>query len=294
MCTLQPPVAHRAVVRVHAATTACSVQSAFRHCRYARDTTVRALFPNGNCADLLADGTWVRTNNKGLRMARAADGREYGLEGVAIVQETDAESHRVVTSRADLVRLSADRSRTAPFGGAASVTSRLLLADRTAHRQSCAAILHCSFRCLSWRRRRVQRWSSMPTTRASSASTSAPSTSSGRPSSARRCPAPHRTPLAGTAYLTQNARAGGPAAARDIRFVRAHGGARREAHGAAGRHGAAAHRREADGDKARRHPHAGPAHCGHICAGTGPHLRRDLPTSAPGLAHICSGTDPAG
>ena len=27
-----------------------------------------------------------------------------------------------------------------------------------------------------------------------------------------------------------------------------------------------------------------------ICAGTDPHLRRDWPTSAPGLAHICSGT----
>ena len=30
----------------------------------------------------------------------------------------------------------------------------------------------------------------------------------------------------------------------------------------------------------------------HICAGTGPHLRRDLSTSAPGLAHICAGTGP--
>ena len=29
-----------------------------------------------------------------------------------------------------------------------------------------------------------------------------------------------------------------------------------------------------------------------ICAGTGPHLRRDWPTSAPGLAHICAGTGP--
>ena len=28
----------------------------------------------------------------------------------------------------------------------------------------------------------------------------------------------------------------------------------------------------------------------HICAGTRPQLRRDSPTSAPGLAHICAGT----
>jgi hypothetical protein len=28
----------------------------------------------------------------------------------------------------------------------------------------------------------------------------------------------------------------------------------------------------------------------HICAGTRPHLCRDSPTSAPGLAHICAGT----
>ena len=30
----------------------------------------------------------------------------------------------------------------------------------------------------------------------------------------------------------------------------------------------------------------------HICAATGPHLRRDWPTSAPRLAHICTGTRP--
>jgi hypothetical protein len=29
-----------------------------------------------------------------------------------------------------------------------------------------------------------------------------------------------------------------------------------------------------------------------ICAGTGPHLRRDWPSSAPGLALICAGTGP--
>ena len=34
-----------------------------------------------------------------------------------------------------------------------------------------------------------------------------------------------------------------------------------------------------------------PRRC-HICAGTRPHLRRDSPTSAPGLAHICAGTRP--
>lgn len=70
--------------------------------KYMKDGSILMLYANGNTQVQLRNGTWITTNNKGLRKAkRIRDGVQWALDPIPCATKTDPETGSQVYIRDD-------------------------------------------------------------------------------------------------------------------------------------------------------------------------------------------------